>query len=454
MKLEPLFEIVNHQLSQTQDDSLNPTEIIVLRGILQDLTYNEIAQQEGYSPGYLTNVVAPELYRKLSNLVGETVTKKRCRQILESYTLERTEARFPEPEATDLTCEINPGQLPCYPSGAVPVNSPFYIERTPLEEQVYEEIDKPGALIRIKAPREMGKTSLMLRILDHANRQGYQAICLNLEQIDRAILGDLNRFLRFLCANAAHQLNLEPKLDDYWDEDIGSKVSCSLYFRSYLLEKIDSPLILALDELHWIFEYPQVAQEVLPLLRSWYEEAKRLPIWQKLRSIVVHSTEIYIPLQLHQSPFNVGLPVQLESFNLEQVQQLAKRYGLDWSENQEAEQLRGLVGGHPALLQIAFYHLSREDLTLAQLLETAPTTSGIYYNHLQRYWLALQEQPELAQAFYSVLTTTKPVQLEPIVAHKLSSMGLIESSANEVTLSCELYRRYFQENFGAIEVGK
>ncbi|NJK51168.1 serine/threonine protein kinase [Candidatus Gracilibacteria bacterium] len=454
MKLDPLFEIVNHQLSQTQNDALNPTEMIVLRGILQDLTYSEIAQQEGYSPGYLTNVVAPELYRKLSNLVSETVTKKRCRQILEFYTSERTEASFSGSEATDLICEINPGQLPCYPSGAVPLNSPFYIERAPLEEQVYEEIDKPGALIRIKAPREMGKTSLMLRIIDHANRQGYQTICLNLDQIDRAILSDLNRFLRFLCTSAAHQLNLEPKLDDYWDEDIGSKVSCSLYFRSYLLEQIDSPLILALDELHWIFEYPQVAQDVLPLLRSWYEEAKRLPIWQKLRSIVVHSTEIYIPLQIDQSPFNVGLPVRLESFNLDQVYQLAKRYGLDWSESQEAEQLMGLVGGHPALLQIAFYHLSREDLTLAQLLETAPTTSGIYYNHLQRYWLALQEQPELAQAFYSVINATNPVQLEPIIAHKLSSMGLIESLANEVTLSCELYRRYFQENLRASEIEK
>jgi hypothetical protein len=454
MELDPLFEIVNHQLSQTQNDALNPTEIIVLRGILQDLTYSEIAQQEGYSPGYLTNVVAPELYRKLSNLVGETVTKKRCRQILESYTSNRSEESVLESETTDLSCELNPDQLPCYPSGAVPLNSPFYIERAPLEEQVYEELDKPGALIRIKAPREMGKTSLLLRVIDYANHQGDRTVSLNLEQIDRAILSDLNRFLRFLCVSATHQLNLEPKLDDYWDEDIGSKVSCSLYFRSYLLDRIDSPLILALDELHWIFEYPQVAQDVLPLLRSWYEEAKRLPIWQKLRLVVVHSTEIYIPLQIHQSPFNVGLPVQIEGFNLDQVQQLAKKYKLDWNESQEAEQLMSLVGGHPALLQIAFYHLSREDLTLAQLLETAPTTSGIYYNHLQRHWLTLQEQPELVQAFDSVITATKPIQLEPIVAHKLSSMGLIISSANEAIVSCELYRRYFQENFGAIAAEK
>jgi hypothetical protein len=33
-------------------------------------------------------------------------------------------------------------------------------------------------------------------------------------------------------------------------------------------------------------------------------------------------------------------------------------------------------------------------------------------------------------------------------------MGLIISSANEAIVSCELYRRYFQENFGAMETGK
>ncbi|NET59299.1 MAG: hypothetical protein F6K47_25115, partial [Symploca sp. SIO2E6] len=262
--------------------------------------------------------------------------------------------------------------LPGYPSGSIPLGSPFYLERVPFEGQVDEEIRKPGALVRIKAPREMGKTSLMLRALDYASRQGYHTISLNLEQIDEVILDDLNRFLRWLCASVTRKLQLEPRLDDYWDEDIGSKISCTLYFHGYLLEQIKAPLVLALDEVNYIFEHPQVAKEVLPLFRSWYEEAKRHRLWQKLRLIVVHSTEIYVPLQLKQSPFNVGLPIELGSFTLEQVQKLAQRYHLDWSEPQNAQQLMALVGGHPALVHMALYHLSRQETTIEQLLETAP----------------------------------------------------------------------------------
>ncbi|MBD2569834.1 AAA-like domain-containing protein [Anabaena lutea] len=332
---------------------------------------------------------------------------------------------------------------PCYPSGAVPLDSPFYIKRAAIEKQVYEEIRKPGALVRIKAPREMGKTSLLLRTLDHATNQGYRTVSLNLEQIDDVILNDLNRFLRWLCANVTRQLQLEPKLEDYWDEDIGSKISCSLYVRNHLLNQIDTPLVLALDEVNYIFEHPHVAKDVLPLFRSWYEEAKRQPIWQKLRLIIVHSTEIYVPLQLKQSPFNVGLPIELSSFNLEQVQQLAQCYGLNWTDNQEARELMALLEGHPALVHLAIYHLSRGEMTFAQFLDTAATSKGIYSSHLQRHQVTLQEQPELAKALNTVINAKQPISLDPLTTYKLSSMGLIKQLKDKVIPSCELYRQLF-----------
>jgi AAA-like domain len=332
---------------------------------------------------------------------------------------------------------------PCYPSGAVPLDSPFYIKRTAVETQVYEEIRKPGALVRIKAPREMGKTSLLLRTLDYAVHQGYHTVSLNLEQIDDVILNDLNRFLRWLCANVTRQLQLEAKLEDYWDEDIGSKISCSLYFRHHLLKQIDTPLVLALDEVNYIFEHPHVAKDVLPLFRSWYEEAKREPIWQKLRLIIVHSTEIYVPLQLKQSPFNVGLPIELSNFNLEQVQQLAQCYGLNWTDYQEAREIMALLEGHPALTHMAIYHLSRGEMTFAQFLDTAATSKGIYSSHLQRHQATLQEHPELAKALDSVINAQQPISLDSLMTYKLSSMGLIKQLKDKVIPSCELYRRLF-----------
>lgn len=345
----------------------------------------------------------------------------------------------------NLEIDRDPDLSPGYPNGVIPLGSPYYLERIPIEAQIDREIRKPGALIRIKAPREMGKTSLLLRILNAAKKMGYRTVSLNIEQVDDAILSDINQFLRWLCANVARQLQIKPNLDEYWDEDLGSKISCTAYFQDYLLAEINTPLILALDEVNQIFEHPQMAKDFFPLLRSWYEEAKTLPIWQKLRPIVVHSTEIYIPLQLNQSPFNVGLPIQLHMFSPAEVQQLARRYGLEWEEDgAEARQLMDLVGGHPSLIDIAFYHLSRGDLTLTQLIETAPTATGIYQHHLQRHWATLAEQPELAQALDRVMSANRPVSLEPILAYKLNSLGLIERSGDSATPGCQLYQQAFR----------
>lgn len=443
MNLDLLLEIIDRQLVNNRDRPLNPAQIMILRGIWQYKTYNQIAIEADYSPGYFTTVVAPELYQRLSKLIGQRVTKKNCRILLESYATNRAEQKTVPVTEVAFPPNMDRDSLPSYPSGSVPLNSPFYLQRSSIKKQIDREIKKPGALIRIKAPKEMGKTSLLLRILDYANQQEYRTASINLEQADQAILNDLNQFLRWLCANVSRQLQLKPMLDDYWDEDMGSKISSTLYLQDYILESINAPLVLALDEVNQIFEHPQVAKDFLPLLRSWYEEAKRLPVWQKLRLIVTHSTEIYVPLQLNQSPFNVGLPIQLEDFDLEEVQQLAQCYGLKWKDGVQGRQLMSIVGGHPTLVNLALYHLSRQETTMSQLLETAPTAIGIYSHHLQRHWAALKKQPELAQALDQVFNADEPVSLDPIIAYKLSSMGVIKQLGDKAIAGCELYRRYF-----------
>ncbi|HBB32172.1 MAG TPA: diguanylate cyclase [Cyanobacteria bacterium UBA8803] len=341
-----------------------------------------------------------------------------------------------------------------YPSGPLPLDSSFYIPRPPIEELAYQELTQPGSVIRIKATKEMGKTSLMLRILAHATTLGYRTVNLDFQQVDAAILSNLDKFLRWFCTRISQELNLKPNLDEYWDEDIGSKVSCTIYLRWYLLEQLDTPVVLALNEVHRIFEYPSLAQEFLPLLRSWHEEAQQVEAWQKLRLIVVYSTEVYVPLNITQSPFNVGLPLRLPEFTREQVEELARCYGLDWADGSQAEQLMAMVGGHPGLVRLAIYHLAHPTLLkeekwgrLQELLQDADTESGIYRDHLRGHWTTLKKNPALAAAFKTVVTANESVILEPIFAYELESMGLVKLSNDKVAVSCELYRRYFGKQF-------
>lgn len=344
----------------------------------------------------------------------------------------------------------------------LPLNSPFYIDRFPIEQDAWLQIEQPGGLVRIKAPHQMGKTSLILRLLAKATACGYQTVRLNLNQADSVLLANPDKFLRWFCAVITEQLGLQQRLDDYWDAELGSKVSCTNYFRRYLLTQIQTPLVLALDELDQLFEHLETAQTFLPLLRFWYEEATDSEIWQKLRLVVAHSTELYVPLNLNQSPFNVGLPIKLREFNTAEIATLRQRYGLDGAlqgsslseehsvDGQSLTQLVDLVGGHPYLLNLAFHALSQGN-SLFQVLRTATDPMGIYSSHLRHHLMTLQTQPELRSALETVVMVNHAVPIQPLLAYQLDSMGLIKMMSYGVTSSCKLYQLYFQNYLSNIQ---
>ena len=147
---------------------------------------------------------------------------------------------------------------------------------------------------------------------------------------------------------------------------------------------------LALDDIDGLLLYPHQAIDFGGLLRTWHEEAKNREIWLKLRLVVIHSTEVYIPPIANKSPFNLGL----RPFKRDQVQDWAKRQGQDGS-GEDAQQLTGFVNRNTYLIRVALYHIGRGDVTLEQVLQNTPISAGIYGDRLQRQLWNLQQQPDL-----------------------------------------------------------
>jgi len=435
-------------LKASQPTGLTTLQEMVLRSAWSGKTYTTIAVETHYGEEHVRKI-ASNLWQLLSNFWQEPISKSNFRQTLENRRLSRTYQQLIQEfnrAATAISLE--------FPSGPVSLNSRLYIPRPPIEELAYAQIAERGAVICIKAGKKMGKSSLILRMLARANNQGFRTVSLDFQQADKAVFASLDKFLRWFCANVSRELQLEPKLNDYWDEDMGSKVSCSIYFQRYLLPILKSPLVLVLNEVDCVFEYPEIAEDFLLLIRSWHEQSKWMEIWQKLRLVLVYSTEIIVPLKLTQSPFNIGLPIKLLPFTKEQVQDLAQRHGLDWTNGKDADNLMAMVGGHPYLVRLALYHLMSKgglQRDLQQLLQQAPTEAGIYNEYLRRYLLKLREEPELGTAFYQVINATAYAKIEPGLAYKLQSLGLINLESDRSTPACELYRLYFREQLTITE---
>ncbi|WP_460201886.1 AAA-like domain-containing protein [Scytonema sp. NUACC21] len=439
---------------------LSSIERFILHQSWLGQTYGEMAQNSGYASDYIKEV-GSQLWQDISDVIGERVTKKNLHLVLSQIKPIPVgkEKKQSEPKSVFVndSLEENNEELRSpvtdteikFPSGPVALNSPLYINRPPIEEIAYQEISQSGCVLGIKAPRKMGKSSLLHRIVSYAKTLGYKTVSIDFQEADETIYTSLNRFLRWLCANVSRQLNLTSRLDDYWDEDMGSKVSSKIYFEAYLLKQVDSPVVIAFNEVNRVFEHSEIARDFFPMLRFWHEQAKQDTIWQKLRLVVVHATEIYVPLNLNQSPFNVGQTIKLPPFTPEQAQDLALRYGLNWASGEKGAKtlapLINMLSGHPYLLNLAFYYLQREEITLETLLETASTSAGIFSDHLRSLLAIIRQVPELVSALQEVVNSDESVQLEAIAAFKLESMGLIKLEGNWAKPSCELYRLYFQE---------
>ncbi|MFN6475249.1 AAA-like domain-containing protein [Nostoc sp. DedQUE07] len=334
-----------------------------------------------------------------------------------------------------------------FESVALKLDTTIYVERPPIEDKCYKAIVQPGALIRLKAPQRMGKTLLLEKTLDYARQKGYQTAKLDLQLADIDVLANLKTFLQWLCVDVADSLELEPKLDKYWQEVFGLNKNCTRYFQRYLLSVTDTPLVLAIDNFERLFDYPEIFPQFCLLLRGWYEAAKQGDkignIWKKLRLVVVHSTESYPSLDSNHSPFNVGLAIELPEFNLQQVKNLAKQQDLELLKEQDLAQLMGLVGGHPYLVQSVITHLKSQQVTLQELLRLAPTEQGIFSDHLRQQLWHLQHNPQLELGYRKIVMTNTPMRLDTEVAFKLHSLGLVKLSFNDCVPGCDLYRQYF-----------
>lgn len=335
-----------------------------------------------------------------------------------------------------------------FPEGQVPLGSPFYLERykeqSQIEANCFSEILKPSALIRIKAPRQMGKSSLMARILNHAEQNGCRTVNLSFQEADGEIFSTLEGLLKWLCASIANGLRLPAQLSQYWtDEPLANKQKCSNYLQDYILPQVQVPLVLGLDEVDRVFQYYQIASDFLGMLRAWHDARKNDPTWQSLRLIITHSQEVYVPLNVNQSPFNVGLPVDLPEFTPSQVADLAQRHGLALGES-DLKALMQMFGGHPYLIRVALYAMAKDGIALNTFLADAPTQAGLYGEHLRHHLENLTDNPALQSAMQTVVLAPGPVQIPDQAVFKLKSMGLIRLQGDRVAPVGDLYRFYFR----------
>ena len=430
--------LVDDLVFQVTKKHLGSSEMKVLHGAWCGKTYEAIASESFLAVRYIGEV-GGRLWSNLSEALGEDVKKTNFRQALQR----QWEKQASSCVNTATISEIQPS--------IIELNEEPFIERPNIESYCYQEISKPGALLRIHAPLQFGKTELMSRVIEYALKQKYRTVVLNLRDAVTEDFQNLDNFLQWFIVSISETLQIEESVEEHWHKSLGNcKIKCRTYFEKYILPS-DNPIIISLDELDKLFPHEEIAGEFLGVLRTWHEYAKIKPVWQQLRLLILHR-QVYNQININQSPFNTGTEIKLTDFNSGQIESLANKYKLNWG-NTQVEQLMAMVGGHPYLIKKAIEEISRQGTTLENLLKSAPTASGIYRTHLERHLRYLQSNTTLLDIFKEIVLSDNPIQINTNIALddavKLYDCGLVELSNNNVSPRYQIYRLYFQERLAS-----
>ncbi|MDM8531962.1 AAA-like domain-containing protein [Anaerolineales bacterium HSG25] len=346
-----------------------------------------------------------------------------------------------EPKMRQPTASAQPLRLE-RPEGTMDPDSIFYVERE-ADKIALAEIEGQGALVTIKAPRQMGKSSLLYRVMDGAEKLGKQAVLLDFQQFDEQDLAEADSFYQEFCRFVSDELDIEDDTDKYWQRPTGNNRRATRYFKRHILPKLESPLLLAMDEVERVFS-TTFKNDFFGMLRSWYNDRA----FKTFDMALVTSTEPHLFIESHtQSPFNVGRTVELTDFSMEQVLELNLRHESPFSSD-EMPQLYALLRGHPYLTRLAFYLVAKGHFTPDTLFQrTTENYQGPFSDHLRRYLFLLQDHADLIAGLQQIINQ----QTEPDerLGHRLRAAGLVVRSEGDKFLPrCLLYADYFREHLG------
>jgi DNA-binding SARP family transcriptional activator len=339
-------------------------------------------------------------------------------------------------EVPGATIYGQPRTFPIEAGGAVESESRFYVERE-ADALVDQSLARQEAVVLVFGPRQTGKTSLLARSTSLLRKGGGAVAITDFQSLGKAEVERPATLYRALIHSFATQLGLS--YEPSWNEWVGPNSNLDGQIDA-LLRQTSGPVCWAMDEVDRLFG-TDYADDFFGLVRSWHNRRALDPEgpWKRLSLLISYATEAHLFIKdLNQSPFNVGVRVNLRDFDEAEVADLGTRYG-DFVARHSNE-VYEITRGHPFLARRAFGFL-QSGRRIEELRALAPKEEGPFGDHLKRILTAIQMEPETIAEVRRLLQEGKVAN--PSVAERLIAGGLLAGhAAKEPEFRIPAYKLY------------
>ena len=327
--------------------------------------------------------------------------------------------------------------------GAVPLSSPHYLPR-PADGLFAESIEHRDSIVLIKGPRQIGKSSLLARGVAKARSQGAKILLTDFQSMDSECLQSTRTLYLWLISMFLDQTGRNERAESFWSDAVNPSMNLERFVKGELLGS-GEPVFWGMDEVDRVFSCPYKS-DFFGLLRSWHNR-RAMEVdsaWSNLTVAVTYATEAHAFIEdLNQSPFNVGIALELNDFDLKQVAELNRMHGNPLKNIADLQELFSLIGGHPYLLRRGLNALSA-GMSLADLISTATNDHGPFADHLRRLGALMDNSSEARAGLQGLLAGRR--LSSHIEFYRLRSAGVVVgSSLADARIRCGLYQRYLTE---------
>lgn len=323
------------------------------------------------------------------------------------------------------------------PGGSIKLNDPFYLKRN-ADAIITQRAKNIGETIVITAPRQLGKSSLLLRYLAECNALGKRFALLDFSLFSDVELGNYTTLLQEIAAFLVRTLRINiPDMPQ-----IKNQQQLTNFIEDSVLSVISEPLVVSFDEVDRVLGRSYQG-DFFTMLRLWHNKrAEFNSPWERVDLALVISTEPYLLIDsAGGSPFNVTDPIRLAPLEQDDCGKLNDLYGSPLTQSQ-VEQIYDLLGGHPFLTRLAFYRIiAPGSVGVSYIVQHAAEIDGPFGDHLRAWHLKLCNQPKLLGGIKQIINNGTA---DEETFYRLYGSGLVRRKGGRICPSNMLYHYFFK----------
>jgi ABC-type amino acid transport substrate-binding protein len=340
--------------------------------------------------------------------------------------------------------------------GTLRATTPSYVKR-PADDELFDAL-MDGEYCYILTPRQMGKSSLMIRTSQRLKDENIQSAVVDIQGIGT---NKVREWYASLLSRIRRGLRLSVDIDEWMTKksNVGFGQLFSDFIQDVVLAEITDPVVIFLDEVDWMIKI-DFRDDFFASIRSMYNARAQYPEFNRISFVLLGvASPADLISEPTRTPFNIGHAIPLQELSLADATPLQD--GLEQVCPGEGKRILERIfywtNGHPYLTQKickTIFEAGKQnwsdtevDELVHRLFLAEESRKEANLKFIQDRILSNEQFAQLLKLYKRVRRGKIKESGQSIIQNQLMLSGLLTSRDGYLEVRNQIYRTVFNERW-------